>query len=50
MALENGEWIMRGLEWDNHYRIRSWQELIDWVDEVGFLSLFKPEIDGFSVE
>ena len=50
MALENGEWIMRGLEWDNPYRIRSWQELIDWVDEVGFLPLFKNEIDGFSVE
>ena len=50
MALENGEWIMRGLDWDNPYRIRSWQELIDWVDEVGFLPLFKNEIDGFSVE
>ena len=50
MALENGEWIMRGLDWDNPYRICSWQELIDWVDEVGFLPLFKNEIDGFSVE
>ena len=50
MAIENGEWIMRGLDWDNPYRIRSWQELIHWVDEIGFLPLFKNEIDGFSAE
>ena len=50
MAIENGEWIMRGLDWDDPYRIRSWQELICWVDEVGFLPLFKNEIDGFSAE
>lgn len=50
MALENGEWVMRGLSWDNPYRIRTWQELVDWVDEVGFLPLFKNEIDGFSSE
>ena len=30
MANENGEWIMRGLDWDNPYRIRTWQELINW--------------------
>jgi len=29
MSIENGEWIMRGLDWDNPYRIRSWQELIN---------------------
>ena len=29
MAIENGEWVMRGLRWDDPYRIRSWQELID---------------------
>jgi len=28
MSVENGEWIMRGLDWDNPYRIRSWRELI----------------------
>ena len=50
MALENGEWIMRGLRWDDPGRIRSWQELIRWIDEVGFLPLFKNEIPGFSVE
>lgn len=50
MAVENGEWIMRGLRWDDPARIRSWQELIRWIDQVGFLPLFKNEIDGFSVE
>ena len=50
MALENGEWITRGLDWDNPLRIRSWRELMDWIDAVGFLPLFKNAIQGFSVE
>lgn len=50
MAVENGEWRMRGLDWGDPRRIRSWQELMDRIDEVGFLPLFKNEIDGFSVE
>ncbi len=50
MAVENGEWIMRGLEWDNPYRIRTWQELINWINEVGFLPLFANGIEGFSAE
>lgn len=50
MANESGEWIMQGMDWDDPYRIRSWQELINWINEVGFLPLFKNEIDGFSAE
>ena len=50
MAIENGEWIMRGLRWDDPDRLRSWQELIRWINEVGFLPLFKNEINGFSAE
>ena len=50
MANENGEWIMRGLDWDDPLRIRSWRELINWINEVGFLPLFKNEVDGFSAE
>ncbi|MBQ7797377.1 MAG: hypothetical protein IJ374_12600 [Lachnospiraceae bacterium] len=50
MAVENGEWIMHGLEWDNPLRIRSAEELINYVEEVGFLPLFQNEIDGFSAE
>ena len=49
-GIENGEWIMRGMDWADPYRIRSWQELIHWIDEIGFLPLFKNEIDGFSAE
>lgn len=41
---------MYGLDWNDPYRIRSYQELIRWIDEVGFLPLFKNEADGFSVE
>ena len=50
MAIEDGAWIMRGLDWDDPSRIQSWEELIGWIDEVGFLPLFKNEADGFSAE
>ena len=50
MSIENGEWIMLGLDWDNPYRIRTWQELINWINEVGFLPLFGNEVEGFSAE
>lgn len=50
MSEENGNWTMRGLEWDNPYRIRTWQELVNWINEIGFLPLFANEIEGFSAE
>ncbi len=50
MGNENGEWIMRGLKWNDPYRIRTWKELVDWINEVGFLPLFANEIEGFSAE
>ena len=50
MAIENGEWVMRGLSWTDPSRIKSWQALAAWVDEVGFLPLFQNEAAGFSVE
>lgn len=50
VAIENGEWIMRGLDWDDPSRVQTWEELIDLINEVGFLPLFKNEVDGFSVE
>ena len=50
MAVENGEWIMRGLDWNNPCRIRTWQELICRVNEVGFLPLFANGVEGFSAE
>ena len=47
MANEGGEWIMKGLDWDNPHRIRSWRELINWINEVGFLPLFANEVRAF---
>ena len=41
---------MRGLSWDDPYRIRTWQELINWINEIGFLPLFANDIEGFSAE
>jgi hypothetical protein len=41
---------MKGLEWDDPFRIRSWQELVNWVNEVGFLPLFANTVPGFSAE
>ncbi len=49
MSSEN-TWIMSGLDWDDPDRIRSWRELTTYVDQVGFLPLFKNEIRGFSAE
>ena len=43
-------WIMNGLEWDDPLRIRTWQELVSWVNEVGFLPLFANGVPGFSAE
>lgn len=50
MAVEDGQWIMRGMDWNDPYRIRSWRELINWINEVGFLPLFANEVEGFSAE
>ena len=50
MAIEDGAWIMRGLDWGEPSRIQNWEELIGWIDEVGFLPLFKNEVDSFSAE
>lgn len=50
MAAEGGEWVMYGVDWNDPYRIRSYRELINWINEIGFLPLFKNEIEGFSVE
>ena len=50
MALENGEWIMHGLDWDDPDRIKTPDELIAYIDKVGFLPLFANGIKGFSAE
>lgn len=50
MTAESGSWTTRGLEWDNPYRIRTWQELVNWINEIGFLPLFAGGVEGFSAE
>lgn len=50
MANEAGEWIMYGVEEDDPCCIKTVEELIAYIDEVGFLPLFKNDIPGFSVE
>ena len=45
MAVENGVWTMYGMDWDDPYRIRSCRELINWINEIGFLPFFKNEIE-----
>lgn len=50
MTNDGGTWIMKGLDWDDPYRIRSWRELINRINEVGFLPLFANEVSGFSAE
>ena len=50
MENESGEWIMHGMKWDNPDCIHSVDEAIEYINEVGFLPLFKNDIDGFSLE
>ena len=50
MFVEDGVWIIKGLPWNDPFRIRTWKELVSWVNEVGFLPLFSNEVEGFSAE
>ncbi len=50
MAVENGEWIMYGVDWDDPECIHSVDEAIAYINEIGFLPLFKNDIPGFSLE
>jgi hypothetical protein len=50
MQTESGEWVMQGLAWDDPKRIKTTDELLDYINRVGFLPLFGNEIPGFSVE
>lgn len=50
MGNENGTWIMYGVDKDDPYCIHTVEQLIEYIDEIGFIPLFKNEIPGFSVE
>ena len=44
MGNESGEWIMHGMKWDNPDCIHSVDEAIKYINEFGFLPLFKKEL------
>lgn len=50
MKNEQGEWMIYGIGEDDPNCIKSVDELIAYINEVGFLPLFCNEIPGFSVE
>lgn len=50
MTNESGKIELKGLDWDNPFRIRNVWELINYIHQVGFLPLFANEVPGFSVE
>lgn len=50
MGNENGTWIMRGLPASDPGCLHTSDELIAYINEVGFLPLFAGGIRGFSVE
>ncbi len=50
MSNESGTWIIHGVPEDDPRCIRTVEEAIAYINEVGFLPLFKNEIPGFSLE
>lgn len=53
MEYSEGKWIMQGLvpsDKNHKNRLKSCDEMIDYIDKVGFLPLFSWEAKGFSVE
>ena len=50
MIVEDGKWIMQGVDWYDSSCIHSPDELIDVINEYGFLPLFVFVLEGFSVE
>ncbi|MCM1387888.1 MAG: hypothetical protein NC231_11200 [Bacillus sp. (in: Bacteria)] len=50
MANESGTWIIYGVTGDDPACIHTVEEAITYINEVGFLPLFKNDIPGFSLE
>ncbi|SFR85439.1 hypothetical protein [[Clostridium] aminophilum] len=50
MENENGKWIMHGVKWDDPQCLHMVQDAINYINEIGFLPLFKNDIPGFSLE
>ena len=50
MGNENGTWIMYGVDWNDPQCLHTVRDAINYINEVGFLPLFKNDIPGFSLE
>jgi hypothetical protein len=50
MGNESGTWIMYGVSEDDPECIHTVEQAIEYINEIGFLPLFKNEIPGFSLE
>ncbi len=50
MSVENGEWVMKGVDWDHPECIHTIEELEKYIEDIGFLPLFANGVAGFSVE
>lgn len=50
MESKDGTWIMYGVSEDDPECLHTVDEFIGYIEEVGFLPLFRNEIPGFSVE
>jgi hypothetical protein len=50
MITIDGKWVMEGLADNDPHRIKSSKELSTYINEIGFLPLFKNNVSGFSVE
>lgn len=50
MSVENGEWVLYGVDRDDPNCMHSPKEVIRLVNKLGFLPLFGNEIEGLSLE
>ena len=50
MGNEGGTWIMYGVASDDPECLHTPEELIQYIEKIGFLPLFRNDIPGFSVE
>ena len=50
MGNESGTWIMHGVSKDAPECIHTVEQAIEYINQIGFLPLFKNEIPGFSLE
>ena len=46
----NGQWVLKGIDWDDDGCLHSADELAELIEDIGFLPLFECQIPGLSVE